>query len=428
MSADRRVERTARRPAPLLLRIIPLQLYAGRAARGAGAEPAGLPAGLDDHRVRLLRAGVLPVRAGPGPRLAGRHRRRRRRAGQLRRLHRAGAAGHLRDERRHLRLDRSTSSSRCGTPSSTTRCWRPRSVRWTSRSARSPGRCCAAASTRPASSCVMLVMGLLESWWAVLAVPVALLIALGFGAVGMAITSFLKTFQQLDWITTAILPMFLFSTTFFPLSVYPPAIQAVVRCLPLYQGIELMRGLCLGIVSLGTALARAVFPGDGRDRDRGDGAPAGSAAVAVTPAVTAPGRACGYSTACGILGSGSVLPPVAADPGMVGGGGSLLAPVSETSGANGQLLRNRSARQPTRLPAVRVREPRAGPRATKCTKSLCGRVQYAPGGLRRGTALSDVHPGNGPVGPARQTPSARAVEADRDQQQGTTRRTGRPRA
>ena len=96
---------------------------------------------------------------------------------------------------------------------------------------------------------VMLVMGLLESWWALLAIPVALLIALGFGAVGMAITSFLKTFQQIDWVTTAILPMFLFSTTFYPLSVYPPAIQAIVRCLPLYQGIELMRGLCLGIVS-----------------------------------------------------------------------------------------------------------------------------------------------------------------------------------
>ncbi|MET0865185.1 MAG: ABC transporter permease [Nakamurella sp.] len=98
---------------------------------------------------------------------------------------------------------------------------------------------------------VMLVMGLLSSWWAVLAVPVALLIALGFAAVGMAITSFLRTFQQVDWITTAILPMFLFSTTFYPLTVYPPAIQAVVRCLPLYQGIELMRGLCLGLVSWG---------------------------------------------------------------------------------------------------------------------------------------------------------------------------------
>jgi lipooligosaccharide transport system permease protein len=96
---------------------------------------------------------------------------------------------------------------------------------------------------------VMLVMGLLQSWWAVLAVPAALLIALGFGAVGMAITSFMRTIQQLEWINTAILPMFLFSTTFYPLTVYPPAIQAVVRCLPLYQAIELMRGLCLGILS-----------------------------------------------------------------------------------------------------------------------------------------------------------------------------------
>ncbi len=98
---------------------------------------------------------------------------------------------------------------------------------------------------------VMLALDLIESWWALLAVPAALLIALGFGAVGMAITSFMRTFQQMEWINTAILPMFLFSTTFYPLSVYPPAVAAVVRCLPLYQGIELMRGLCLGIVSWG---------------------------------------------------------------------------------------------------------------------------------------------------------------------------------
>jgi lipooligosaccharide transport system permease protein len=98
---------------------------------------------------------------------------------------------------------------------------------------------------------VMLVMGLLESWWAVLAVPVALLIALGFGALGMAITTYIKRWQQVEWINTAVLPMFLFSTTFYPLSVYPEGVQLVVRCLPLYQGIELMRGLCLGVVSWG---------------------------------------------------------------------------------------------------------------------------------------------------------------------------------
>lgn len=96
---------------------------------------------------------------------------------------------------------------------------------------------------------VMLVMGVLQSWWALLAVPAAILIAFGFAAVGMAVTTFLKTFQHLDWVTTALLPMFLFSTTFFPLSVYPRAIQVLVECLPLYHGIELVRGLCLGQVS-----------------------------------------------------------------------------------------------------------------------------------------------------------------------------------
>ncbi|WP_373298234.1 ABC transporter permease [Nakamurella endophytica] len=94
---------------------------------------------------------------------------------------------------------------------------------------------------------VMLAMGLVASWWALLAVPVALLIALGFAAVGMAVTSYVKTFQHLEWIQTAILPMFLFSTTFYPLGTYPRPVQLLVECLPLFHGIELMRGLCLGV-------------------------------------------------------------------------------------------------------------------------------------------------------------------------------------
>jgi lipooligosaccharide transport system permease protein len=106
---------------------------------------------------------------------------------------------------------------------------------------------------------VMLAMGLIGSWWALLAVPVALVIAFGFAAVGMAIASYMKTFQQMDWITTALLPMFLFSTTFYPLGVYPRPIQILVECLPLFHGIELVRGLCLGLVSPGLFLHLAYF-------------------------------------------------------------------------------------------------------------------------------------------------------------------------
>jgi lipooligosaccharide transport system permease protein len=40
--------------------------------------------------------------------------------------------------------------------------------------------------------------------------------------------------------------MFLFSTTFFPLGVYPRALQIVVECTPLYQAVDLLRGLAFG--------------------------------------------------------------------------------------------------------------------------------------------------------------------------------------
>jgi lipooligosaccharide transport system permease protein len=98
---------------------------------------------------------------------------------------------------------------------------------------------------------VMLAMGLLSSPWAILALPAALLVAFSFAAVGMACTTFMRSWQDFDLIQLVLMPMFLFSTTFFPLAVYPPAIRAVVACLPLYHAIELMRNLCAGVVGVG---------------------------------------------------------------------------------------------------------------------------------------------------------------------------------
>jgi lipooligosaccharide transport system permease protein len=93
---------------------------------------------------------------------------------------------------------------------------------------------------------VMQVMGLNLAWTALLALPAVLLIAAGFASLGMAITSYMKTFQQMDWIAFVMLPMFLFSATFYPITVYPVAIQWVVEALPLWHGIELVRGLTTG--------------------------------------------------------------------------------------------------------------------------------------------------------------------------------------
>ncbi|GAA5152244.1 ABC transporter permease [Pseudonocardia eucalypti] len=106
---------------------------------------------------------------------------------------------------------------------------------------------------------VLAGFGLLASPWALLALPAALLVAFAFAAVGMAASSFMRSWQDFDLIQLAIMPMFLFTTTFFPLSVYPPALRLVVQCLPLYHAVELMRALTTGIVSTGVLGHLAYF-------------------------------------------------------------------------------------------------------------------------------------------------------------------------
>ncbi|MEO6207193.1 MAG: ABC transporter permease [Candidatus Limnocylindrales bacterium] len=96
---------------------------------------------------------------------------------------------------------------------------------------------------------VMVVLGLVVSPWVVLAVPAALLVGFAFGAVGMAATSFMKTWQDFDLIQLVILPMFLFSATFYPIETYPDALRVIVQLTPLYQGVDLIRALVIGVIS-----------------------------------------------------------------------------------------------------------------------------------------------------------------------------------
>jgi lipooligosaccharide transport system permease protein len=99
----------------------------------------------------------------------------------------------------------------------------------------------------------MLLLGLVASPWAVLAVPAALLIGFAFASVGLAATTWMRSWIDFDLVFLAILPMFLFSTTFFPLSEYPEVLAWVVRVTPLYQGVALERALILGGVDWATA-------------------------------------------------------------------------------------------------------------------------------------------------------------------------------
>jgi len=97
---------------------------------------------------------------------------------------------------------------------------------------------------------VMLLMGLITSWWALLALPAVVLVGFAFAAVGTACTTYMRTWQDFEYVTLATLPMFLFSATFYPLSVYPEALQWVVRLSPLYHAAALLRELTTGSVGL----------------------------------------------------------------------------------------------------------------------------------------------------------------------------------
>ena len=96
---------------------------------------------------------------------------------------------------------------------------------------------------------VMIPFGLWVSPWLILAFPAALLVGFAFAAVGMAATSFMRTWQDFDLIQLVILPLFLFSATFYPLETYPEALQWVVRITPLYQGVDLIRSLAVGYIT-----------------------------------------------------------------------------------------------------------------------------------------------------------------------------------
>ncbi|MGH3885729.1 MAG: ABC transporter permease [Pseudonocardiaceae bacterium] len=95
---------------------------------------------------------------------------------------------------------------------------------------------------------VMLALGLISSPWALLALPAALFVAFAFASVGLAATSFMRSWQDFDLVQLAVLPMFLFSATFFPLSVYPAVLQWLVQAFPLYHAVALMRGLTTGVL------------------------------------------------------------------------------------------------------------------------------------------------------------------------------------
>ena len=91
----------------------------------------------------------------------------------------------------------------------------------------------------------MWSLGMTGSWSAVLMVPVAVLVSFAFSSVGMAATTYMRSWADFEYVPSLMLPMFLFSATFYPLSSYGD-FAWVAQISPLYHGVAVVRGLNLG--------------------------------------------------------------------------------------------------------------------------------------------------------------------------------------
>jgi lipooligosaccharide transport system permease protein len=99
-------------------------------------------------------------------------------------------------------------------------------------------------------------MGLVLSPLGIFTIPAALLVAAAFAAAGLAGTSYLRTVNDFDIpMGLVVMPMFLFSGTFFPITIFPEPIQIVIELTPLYHGINLIRGLSTGLFDPGDLLS-----------------------------------------------------------------------------------------------------------------------------------------------------------------------------
>lgn len=93
---------------------------------------------------------------------------------------------------------------------------------------------------------VMMAMGLTSAGCALAAFPAALLIGFAFGALGMALSTFMRSWQDFDLMGSAQYALFLFSGTFAPADSYPAVLRVIVELTPLYQSVELVRGITTG--------------------------------------------------------------------------------------------------------------------------------------------------------------------------------------
>jgi lipooligosaccharide transport system permease protein len=94
---------------------------------------------------------------------------------------------------------------------------------------------------------VMAAFGVSNGWWVLATLPAAMLTGLAFAAPLAAWAVGLRSAAKINTAFRFVLmPMYLFSGTFFALDQLPHWLRVVANVLPLAQGVELCRSLSLG--------------------------------------------------------------------------------------------------------------------------------------------------------------------------------------
>src|SRR6185312_13127313 len=87
-------------------------------------------------------------------------------------------------------------------------------------------------------------------WWALAAFPATMAVGFAFGAVGMMLSTLVRSWQDFDYVMVAQFALFLFSGTFAPVQSFPIVMRVLIELTPLYHGVEVVRALTTGVLDL----------------------------------------------------------------------------------------------------------------------------------------------------------------------------------
>lgn len=105
----------------------------------------------------------------------------------------------------------------------------------------------------------LAAFGALHSWYSILTIPLSVLIGLAFAAPISALSAWADEEVFNPLFRFIVMPMFLFSGTFFPVTRIPHGLREIAYATPLWNGVDLTRHLTLGGPTLWRSLAHVAY-------------------------------------------------------------------------------------------------------------------------------------------------------------------------